>query len=201
MLRFVDSITPGKWLGKRFDWGQWMSYHRRMESESIFQFGSGMGPSVPELVAVLKSAGHFNTHARRAVLEALCAAPGPLNPSDILWVGRQHHEALGLVTVYRTLEVLQGLGLVSKLHLQDGCHSYMLSTAGIERKEAHDGQVAEHGHHVICSACGRAVEFDGCDVEAVVAAVETKTGFKVQDHWLELFGLCPHCHMQEGASE
>lgn len=170
-----------------------------MKNESHFHSQGGGNLTAEELTQVLTAAGHFNTRARRAVLEALCSAPGPLNPGDILRMGRVHHAALGLVTVYRTLDVLQSLNLVSKLHLQDGCHSYVLTTAGIERRDTAGRD--DHGHHVICSACGRAVEFDGCDVEAVVSAVEAKTGFKVREHWLELFGLCPQCREQDGTEQ
>jgi Fur family transcriptional regulator, ferric uptake regulator len=66
------------------------------------------------------------------------------------------------------------------LHTDDGCHSYAPS--------AH-----HHGHHVICQQCQGAMEFEGCDLEAVVAAVEANTGFQVRSHWLELFGVCPEC--------
>lgn len=150
-----------------------------------------------DLVALLTRAGYSHTRARRAVLEALLAAEGPVTPAELLEAGRTRHEALGLVTVYRTLEILEGLGLVRKLHLAEGCHSYVLSTVGGAPGDAHDRPGGGHGHHVICQACRRAVEFAGCDVDAVIAAVQSQTGFVVQSHWLEMFGLCPACQEKQ----
>lgn len=147
----------------------------------------------------LVARGHSNTRPRRAVLEALCRARGPRNPTELLEDGRQNYRPLGSVTVYRTLEILQSAGLLRKLHLEDGCHSYVLSLAGLQEDATHSGQAHDHGHHVICDICGRAVEFAGCDVEAVVAVVEAQTGFEVRQHWLEMFGLCPQCRTQNGA--
>lgn len=151
------------------------------------------GASV-ELVDRLTRAGYSNTRARRAVLDALIASAGPASPADLLAAGRKLHPALGLVTVYRTLEILEQLGLVRKLHLEEGCHSYALSTAGLraEHDDRAHGEDA-HGHHIICQECHRAVEFAGCDIDAVIASVQRQTGFAVRSHWLEMFGLCPAC--------
>lgn len=157
-----------------------------MEIENDFQIIPSHGVQrVEDMLATLVGAGYSNTRARRAVLEAICETGGQATPSRLLALGRGHHPALGLVTVYRTLDILHDLGLVRKLHSDAGCHAYAPAT--------HD-----HGHHVICRTCGRAVEFEGCDIAAVVAAVETQTGFRVQTHWLEMFGLCPVCRKDEG---
>jgi len=52
---------------------------------------------------------------------------------------------------------------------------------------------------VICQRCRRATEFAGCDIEVVVAAVEAQTGYRVREHWLEMFGSCPECLAAEDA--
>ena len=44
------------------------------------------------------------------------------------------------------------------------------------------------------------MEFEGCDISAVVASVEAQTGFQVQSHWLEMFGLCPECRAGDGVT-
>jgi Fe2+ or Zn2+ uptake regulation protein len=163
-----------------------------VKNESVFQFTPEAASA--ELVERLTMAGYSNTRARRAVLDALLASAGPVSPADLLAAGRKLHPALGLVTVYRTLELLEQLALVRKLHLEEGCHTYVLSSAGLraERHEhAHGGDA--HGHHIICQECHRAVEFAGCDIEAVIASVQQQTGFTVRNHWLEMFGLCPSC--------
>jgi Fe2+ or Zn2+ uptake regulation protein len=152
-----------------------------MEIEKDFQIvrsSSGLDPD--EMLVALTRAGYSNTRARRAVLEAIHEAQGQASPADLLALGRMHHPGLGLVTVYRTLGILAAQGLLRKLHLDDGCHTYAPAT--------HD-----HGHYVICERCRRTVEFEGCDIRAVETAVEEQTGFQVRKHWLEMFGLCPEC--------
>ncbi len=155
-------------------------------------------------MAALVRAGHSNTRARRAVLQALCEAGGQATPAQLLALGRIHQPNLGLVTVYRTLELLAALGLVRKLHLDEGCSTYALSPAGVLRTD--DGMVRStyaahtHSHHVICQRCHRATEFAGCDIEEVIAAVEAQTGYRVREHWLEMFGICPECSVAEAVA-
>jgi Fur family transcriptional regulator, ferric uptake regulator len=164
--------------------------------ESQLQFFSGYGTRAPEeMLLALTQAGHSNTRARRAVLTALFEADGQATPAELLELGRAHHAALGLVTVYRTLEILLSLKLVRKLHLEEGCHTYAISSAGWSAGEAVDRSPhhGEHGHYIICQSCGRAVEFDGCRLDDIVARAEAQTGFRVSTHWLELFGACPEC--------
>lgn len=147
------------------------------------------------------AAGYSNTRARRAVVEALCGAGGQATAAELLTLGRVHQPNLGLVTVYRTLELLGRLGLVRKLHLDEGCDTYALSPAGVLQAEGEPHQasaaVHAHSHHVICQRCRRAAEFAGCDIDMVVAAVEAQTGYRVREHWLEMFGLCPQCRATE----
>ena len=77
--------------------------------------------------------------------------------------------------------LLSELNLVHRVHREDGCHGYLLASPG-------------HRHVLICQDCGRAVEFPGeDDIHALIQRVEAGTGYKVQDHLLQLFGLCPNC--------
>ena len=146
-------------------------------------------------------ASHSNTRARRVVLEALCEAGGQATPAQLLALGRVHRPSLGLITVYRTLEILSDLGLVRKLHLDEGCSTYALLPASVQQTggEPHLAMHASHhhSHHVICQRCRRATEFAGCDIHMIVAAVEAQTGYRVREHWLEMFGVCPECSAAE----
>lgn len=153
-------------------------------------------------MTVLTHAGYSNTRARRAVLEALCRIGGQASPAELLEWGRVYHAELGLVTVYRTLDILLSLGLVRKLHLDAGCHSYAISALAAQQADrAERGRQEVHSHHIICQCCNRAVEFAGCDLGGVVAAVEAQTGFHVQEHWLEMFGVCPECQGRSDDAE
>ena len=148
----------------------------------------------------LAQAGYSNTRSRRAVLMAICEAGGQASGAELLALGRAHHPPLGLVTVYRTLDLLLSLGLVRKLHLAEGCHSLCAGLTG--SRNGHAGnEPHNHGHHIICQRCNRAVEFEGCDLDAVVTAVEAQTGFRVHEHWLEMFGICPACQTDATQTE
>jgi len=139
-----------------------------------------MTASAETWAADLQARGYRLTAPRRAVLQALGECQASLTPQEILSRARKHYAQTGLVTVYRTLDVLADCGAVRKVHQPDGCHSYALASAG-------------HAHHIICEKCHAVAEFEGCDLESLFKLVQRRTGYKVQAHWLELFGLCPAC--------
>jgi Fur family ferric uptake transcriptional regulator len=114
------------------------------------------------------------------VLRVVAEANESLSPAEIHARARRFYPRTGLVTVYRTLEVLAELGAVRRVHQSDGCHGYAPASEG-------------HAHHVICEQCQSVTEFDECDLTAMVRAVQRHTGYKIEGHWLELFGLCPAC--------
>lgn len=131
----------------------------------------------------LSSAGYRATGSRDAVIRVLMDASIPMPPQEILDRARLFHSRLGLVTVYRTLALLAELGLVHKVHCEDGCHGYVAASPG-------------HRHLLVCTDCGKAVEFLGDDDLLVfVERIEESTGYRVDDHLLQLFGLCPECRI------
>ena len=133
----------------------------------------------------LADAGCRITAPRRAVMQVLQKASVPLSPREILEQGKQVYRGLGLVTVYRTVNLLAELNLVRRVHREDGCHGYLLASPG-------------HRHALICQCCGRAVEFPGeDDLHALIERVEAGTGYRVDDHLLQLLGLCPDCQGTE----
>jgi Fe2+ or Zn2+ uptake regulation protein len=129
----------------------------------------------------LASKGCRITASREAIVGILQEAEVPLSPHEIRDRAEALHRGIGLVTVYRTLELLAKLGLVRRVHRDDGCHGYLPATQG-------------HHHALICHDCGRAVEFPGReDLETLIQHVEKKTGYRVEDHLLQLSGTCPGC--------
>lgn len=129
----------------------------------------------------LAHAGRRITGPRRAVMDVLSHSEVPLSVQDIFELSGTIHPKLGLVTVYRTVALLENLGLVRRVHRENGCQGYLLASPG-------------HHHALICQGCGRAVEFLGeDDLHALIERVEARTGYQVDDHLLQLFGLCPDC--------
>jgi len=133
----------------------------------------------------LAAKGFRVTAPRRAVMEVLREAEAPLSPQDILERGGEIHRQLGLTTVYRTVALLSDLDLVRRVHRSDGCRGYVAASPG-------------HRHHVVCHRCGRTVEFAGSqDLAVLFGRVEESTGYRVERHLLQLFGLCPECQKRE----
>lgn len=125
--------------------------------------------------------GHRVTASRRAVMTALESVDVPLAAAEVLEQARTRHPRLGLVTVYRTLDLFQELGLVRRVHREGGCHAYTTASPG-------------HHHAIVCRHCGRAAEFAGCqEIHALIQRAEDETGFQIDGHMLQLSGLCHQC--------
>ena len=103
-----------------------------------------------------------------------------ITPVDVYDAARKRYPALGLVTVYRTMEKLEELHLVQRVHQPQGCQAFIAAGQG-------------HQHLLLCQRCGRVTFFEGDDLKALMSAIATKTGYRTQEDWLQLFGLCASC--------
>jgi Fur family ferric uptake transcriptional regulator len=134
----------------------------------------------------LQQGGYRLTAARRAVAQTLLEQKRGLTPQEVFALARRRHPNLGLVSVYRALDVLERLGLVQRLHREDGCNAYCEATSG-------------HQHVLLCRVCGRMVFFGGDDLEPLITEISARTGFHITGHLLQLDGLCPNCQRKEQA--
>jgi len=128
----------------------------------------------------LQANGYRLTEARRAVVKSIASAPAALNPLQVYDQTRPLCPGLGLVTVYRTLEKLEELSLIQRVHQPGGCNAYLPSPQG-------------HQHLLLCRSCGKAEYFEGDNLEELVNTVAAQRGYSIQEHWLQLFGLCADC--------
>lgn len=129
----------------------------------------------------LKDNGYRLTAPRRAVVETVAISRYALSPFEVFEQARKRYPKLGLVTVYRTLEKLEELHLVQRVHRPSDCQAFTAVVAG-------------HNHLLICQNCGRVEFFSGDDGMAdLMKQVSRESGYKVQEHWLQLFGLCENC--------
>jgi Fe2+ or Zn2+ uptake regulation protein len=140
------------------------------------------GDPVASWLERLESNGYRLTAARRAVVEVIASSRRLLTPFDVFELARRAYPRLGLVTVYRSLEKLEELGLVQRVHRPSGCQAFVAAFSG-------------HQHLLICQDCGRAEFFSGEDdrMESLMAQVGRQSGYQVREHWLQLFGLCENC--------
>lgn len=131
-------------------------------------------------LAQLKENGYRLTEARRAVVDVIQKSNYALTPVQVFDTARKKYAALGLVTVYRTLEKLEELHLIQRVHQPEGCQAFIAAGHG-------------HEHLLLCQNCGQIAFFEGDDLDALIATISKKTGYQVRDHWLQLFGLCQAC--------
>ena len=138
--------------------------------------------------ATLSQKGYRLSEPRKRVMELLESVDIALSPQEIHQELQDKDCDLGLVSVYRTLELLTRLELVTVVYDPERNPGYILSTTG-------------HHHHIVCLKCHKALEFSGSDdIDELVHRVEAETSYQVCDHFLQLFGLCPECqHISTGA--
>lgn len=124
------------------------------------------------------------TPQRETVLRVLLDhADTHLTAEEVYLEARNRAPELGLATVYRTLDLFARLGVVRRLDAGEG----------VARYEFHPEGAGHYHHHLICLECGQILEFEQDLLDRVERAVERETGFRVVDHSLLLFGLCPNC--------
>jgi Fur family transcriptional regulator, ferric uptake regulator len=134
-----------------------------------------------KIAGILRENGYKLTPQRHALLKVIASHHDHLSPDAIYKITLQEHPNIGRVTIYRTLELLNKLNLVCRVHAPDGCRSYMMR------------RPTEHHHHLVCSRCGQSVDFTDCDLSILEKKISEKTGYIIEGHLLELYGRCHDC--------
>ena len=153
--------------------------HAKLLLKTFFNRSSRMNLEA-HAIQTLSARGYRITHPRRELIRVLVKADGSLTAAEAHRRARRRYPGIGLVTAYRTLELLAQEGLARRIHSECGCHGYAAIGTG-------------HRHHVLCRRCGQVTEFEGCDLTEFLARVSRTTGFEVEEHLLELVGLCSTC--------
>ncbi|MDY6834876.1 MAG: Fur family transcriptional regulator [Chloroflexota bacterium] len=135
-----------------------------------------------QITSILKKRGYKLTPQRKAILKVITQSYDHLTPYNIYERVHQESPDVGLVTVYRTLDLLTKLGLICEVHAEGNCHSYLVKRPS-----------EQHHHHLLCSQCGTVVDFVDCGVEELQERLCQKTGFEIHDHLLEFVGCCRNC--------
>jgi Fur family transcriptional regulator, ferric uptake regulator len=128
----------------------------------------------------LDRSGHFVTEPRKRVAELLVGREEHFTAEDVLRDAKRRRLPVGRATVFRALELFEELGLVERLDLPNGNHAYVVCQPS-------------HHHHIVCTSCGRTEEIADLGLERLAAKVDERTGFSLDSHRIELYGLCPTC--------
>lgn len=133
------------------------------------------------IIDALEDAGYRLTGPRRALADLIVAREGStFTAADLVADVRARRLGIGRATVFRAIEVLESVGAVERVDLRSGEHAYVAC-------------VPTHHHHVICARCARSAEIGDLGLGAVAREVARRTGYRVDEHRLELYGLCPGC--------
>ena len=133
------------------------------------------------LVAALEDAGYRLTGPRRALAELIAGRGGStFTAAGLVADVRARRLGIGRATVFRAIDLLVTVGAVERVDLPTGDHAYVAC-------------VPAHHHHVICARCAGAIEIGDLGLGAVAREVARRTGYRIDEHRLELFGLCPAC--------
>jgi len=107
-----------------------------------------------------------------------------LSAEEVYEILKKKDFDFGLATVYRNLELLALLGILSKVNFDDGRTRYELNAV--------DPNVHQH-HHLICLKCKKIIEFDEDLLDDLEGVITKKSGFEIVNHEVKFFGYCASC--------
>ncbi len=129
----------------------------------------------------LKDAGLKITMPRLKILQILeQSVAHHLSAEDVYKALLEQGEDVGLATVYRVLTQFEEADLVSRHNFEGGYSVFELSQG-------------THHDHLVCVKCGRVEEFVDEIIEQRQKMIADRAGFKMTDHALNIYGLCPKC--------
>lgn len=128
----------------------------------------------------MDAGGYRRTAPRRAVADLIAEHDGHFTAAELEMAARVRRLGISRATLFRALDLFIELRVVERLDLPNGDHAYVHCARA-------------HHHHIVCSRCGRAAEVEDGGVGEAVAEIARRSGYRIDSHRLELFGLCRHC--------
>ena len=120
-----------------------------------------------------------HTKQRDAILDVFLGVKGHITSEDLYRRVREEHPNVGYTTVYRTMKLLCDAGLANERHFDDGITRYEIEH--------------EHHDHLVCTRCGKIIEFDCEMIESAQERIAKSYDFRVLRHRHELYGHCASC--------
>lgn len=130
----------------------------------------------------IADSGRRLTEPRRQLIEVMRNLGDHFTADHVM----QSAPGVGRATVFRTMRLLQEVGVLCQVVLDDGAVGYRLTDN------------ARHHHHLICTQCGATDDFASAGIEDQLAEVGSQSGFDIHGHRLEIYGLCTSCAEELG---
>ena len=129
--------------------------------------------------------GLKSTAQRELIAEIFFDTDTHISLDELLHKVKSKNPRVGYATVYRTMKLLSESGLAMERHFGDGQTRFEQATED------------EHHDHLICTECGKILEFENENIEDLQKEVAKVSNFTVTRHKLELYGMCSKCAKQE----
>lgn len=139
--------------------------------------------SLDQVVRRMQAAGHRLTRTRRAVVRAVLESPPHFTVDEV----RQRIPRVGRATLFRTMKLLQEIDVICRVLMEDGSLHYRLSTRG-------------HHHHLVCTSCGQVEDFFDGEIRRLIDELGHSTNYRIEGHWLDVYGRCNACVALEEAA-
>ncbi|MDK2897104.1 MAG: Fur family transcriptional regulator, ferric uptake regulator [Candidatus Atribacteria bacterium] len=139
-----------------------------------------------------KQFNRFNkrmTPCRQAIIDIFEEKRKHLSAEEVYILLRKKRRKVGMATVYRNLDLLSQMGLLHRLNFGDGKEHYEMARIS----------PAKHHHHLVCTRCGKAVDYSELvgEEHEFLNRLEKKLGdkydFSIQSHQIYFYGLCKDC--------
>lgn len=128
----------------------------------------------------LQQSGYRLTGSRRTLIATIANCGHAFTVPQLLTMAQRQDPKIGMATVYRAVETLASLGLVSRVHDERGCHNYV----AVDRQQA---------SMLICQTCGRLASIDDSPLRRVLAQIAQQHSIAIESYWLQLNGQCAEC--------
>jgi Fur family ferric uptake transcriptional regulator len=158
-----------------------MPSRRKTEKGSAAAAGEGAAAALVRLGSWLEERGLKHSRQRDVIVETFYAMGGHVPVDGLVARVRALDARVSVATVYRTMKLLAECGIAVPRRFDDGQTRY----------EPASGR--SHHDHLICTGCGRIVEFENAKIEELQVRVARSHGFEVDSHKLELYGRCERC--------
>jgi Fur family ferric uptake transcriptional regulator len=120
-----------------------------------------------------------HTKQRAAILDTFLEAKSHVTSEELYQAVREAHPNIGFTTVYRTMKLLCDAGLANEHNFDDGITRYEIEH--------------EHHDHLVCTKCGKIIEFECQMIETTQMEIADRYEFRVLRHRHELYGHCAEC--------